>query len=76
MSISLYDPARQQFISVDGGQIATGVLLLNILIELRVHSLFLKEQNHGRCHDELAEIRNNLADDPQSLTGGMTFTKT
>ncbi len=73
MPISLLNPATKQFIQVDTGAVANETLLLNILIELRMQSTFLKMMVGGRCHDELNDMRFDFAHDAQSLTAGVTL---
>ena len=63
----LYDPAKGQWVQVDSGAVSQSILLLNILIELRLHTLFISLENRGRCKDEINDLREDIANDPQSL---------
>lgn len=67
MAIALYNPDSNGFQDVDQGRTSEYNLLLNILIELRVHSQFLAVQNQGLIGDSLEQMRVDAVSDPSSL---------
>lgn len=66
--LKLLDPATGMFDDVDYGNMSQGLILLNILIELRVQSAFLQAQNVGIVSDDLPQMRLDAASEPTSLT--------
>ena len=66
MKLQLYDASRGQFVYVDAGKLGTEALLLNILIELRVHSLYLGAMN-PQIRDDLSALRADSVNDPPSF---------
>jgi hypothetical protein len=67
MKYQLFNPSRGQFEFVDGGQLGVETLLLNILMELRVHSVYLQAQN-PQVADDLNNLRLDVVNDPLSFT--------
>jgi len=68
MSVLLYNPGTKQFAQSDPGRVSENVLLLNILIELRVHSVYLASMSSGIVIDDLSTLRVDQVNDPDSLT--------
>lgn len=66
--LRLLDPATGKFMDVDYGNLSTGLMLLNILIELRVHTQYLQAMNMGIINDDPAQMRMDATNDPSSLT--------
>ena len=66
MKLNTFDASRGQFVNVDAGQVGTEALLLNILIELRIHSLFLQAMN-PQIKDDLSALRADVVNDPPSF---------
>jgi len=66
--IKILDPGSGLFCPTDYGQMGDSVVLLNILIELRVHSIYLQAMNPGLVTEDLAQLRIDVANDPTSLT--------
>jgi hypothetical protein len=66
--LKLLDPATGTFDDLDGGSQTTRILLLNILMELRVHTQYLQAMNIGIVNDDPAQMRIDTALDPSSLT--------
>ena len=66
--LKLLDPAAGRFCDVDYGNNSQGLILLNILIELRVMTQYLAAMNIGIINDEPAQMRMDAASDPSSLT--------
>ena len=65
--IKLLDPAGNSFDVVDFGQNSVGLLLLNILMELRVHTQYLQTMNMGIVSDDPIQMRLDQVNDPSSL---------
>jgi hypothetical protein len=66
--LKLLDPAVGKFMDVDYGNLSQGLILLNILIELRVMNQFMSAMNIGIINDDLAQMRLDMTLDPSSLT--------
>jgi hypothetical protein len=64
--LKLLDPSTGTFVQVDTGGIS--LLLINILIELRVHTHYMKAMNLGLISDSAAQLRLDVCQDPSSLT--------
>lgn len=62
----LKNQATGLFVQLDGGQESNFNLLFAILIELRVHSIYLQAQN-PQIADDLNTLRADQTDDPLSL---------
>jgi len=69
MSISIFDPAVNTYVNVDGGQISQSALLLNILIELRVHTMYLQQMNMGVVEDSPHRLRIDEYNNPSNILG-------
>lgn len=61
--ISIYDPDLRIFTSVDTGQQAQSTLMLNILIELRVHTMYLQTQSMGAINSDPEQLRMDVVGD-------------
>lgn len=69
--ITLWNPKSKVFEAVDG-YASPDQVLLNILIELRVHSFILSQMNQDVLKDELGSIRADAAvDAPDFVTGAI-----
>jgi len=71
--LKLLDPSTGQFVELDGGANTTRLLLMSILIELRVITLYMAENSNGLIEDDPAFLRRDISSDPGSFT---SFTKT
>ena len=69
--LKLLDPSSNSWVQVDTGGVE--LLLLNILLELRVHSAFMQVMNSELITDDLSQMRLDACSDPSSLT---SFTPT
>lgn len=68
MKLQILDPSRGQFVYLDAGQIGSEALLLNILIELRIHSMILQAMNPGGIvTDDLTQLRVDAVTDPATF---------
>ena len=68
MAIRLYNPDAGMFQVVDTGQLSQSNLLLNILIELRVHTMYLASQNINDVDDQPEQLRVDVTNDPSFMT--------
>lgn len=67
--ITLWNPTTQAF-EANSGDVSPSEMLLNILIELRVHSFILSQMNQDVLKDDLGSIRADAAvDTPNFVTG-------
>jgi hypothetical protein len=61
----IFDPLRQQFVQVDGGELTTVSLLFQILVELRILNHQIEEGASGIVtNDELDLHRKDLLNEP------------
>ena len=67
VDVKLFSPDAQAFCAVDGGASAISNILLNILMELRVHTQYLQAMNIGIVNDDPAQMRIDTFNDPSSL---------
>ncbi len=66
--VQIWDPARSQWTNIDDGQLGAAALLLNILIELRINSLFEQANNTGVViTDTLEQLRADALNDPTTF---------
>ena len=68
MALKLYSPDLNQFVDLDSGKVSEASLLLNILIELRIHSVFLQAMNPVLVSEDLNQLRADMVSEPQSIT--------
>jgi hypothetical protein len=69
--ITLWNPTTQVF-EANSGDVSQAEILLNILIELRVHSFILSQMNQDVLKDDPATIRADMANDtPNFVTGAI-----
>ena len=64
----LFDHVHGTWMDVDFGAQDIGSLLMNILIEMRVHTRYLQAMNPGIVSDEPETMRQDVMNDPSSLT--------
>lgn len=69
MSIRIYDPAVSAYVQVDTGQISQSALLLNILVELQVHTMYLQQMTMGVVEDNPITLRNDIINNPSAILG-------
>jgi hypothetical protein len=69
MAIRIYDPAVNAYVQVDSGNVSQSALLLNILIELQVQTLYLQNQNIGIVNDDPVTLRNDIVNNPSGILG-------
>lgn len=68
MKLQIYDPSLNQFVRCDAGELGTEALLLNILVELRIHSMILQAMNPGGIvTDDLTQLRRDAVSDPATF---------
>ena len=65
--LKLLDPATGLFAPLDGGSNGDSLILQNILIELRVHTLYLQAMNPGLIAEDPAQLRIDVVNDPTSF---------
>lgn len=69
MSIRIYDPAVNAYVQADTGQVSQSTLLLNILIELQVHTMYLQQMHLGVVEDNPIQLRNDVINNPSTILG-------
>lgn len=67
MALHLYNPADGTLQDIDEGRRAEYNLMLNILIELRVHTIYLQAIAVGTVDDQPEQLRIDVTNDPSSL---------
>ena len=65
--LKILDPATGLFIDIDFGNVTQGQLLLNILLELRVLTMYMQAMNVGIVADDPMQLRLDAANDPPNL---------
>jgi hypothetical protein len=69
MSIKIYDPAVNAYVQVDGGAVSQSALLLNILIELQVHTMYLQNMSIDLVNDDPAQLRLDAVNNTSNILG-------
>ena len=69
MSIRIYDPAVNAYVQADTGQVSQSTLLLNILIELQVHTMYLNQMSIGVVEDNPIQLRTDIINSPSNILG-------
>ena len=65
--IKILDPSTGFFAPIDGGSNGDSTVLLNILMELRVHTIYLQAMSQGIVNDEPSQLRLDVVSDPGSF---------
>jgi hypothetical protein len=69
MSIQLYDPNSNSYVQLDSGRVSQEMLLVNILIELQVHTMYLQQMHTGVVDDDPIQLRKDIVNNPSTILG-------
>ncbi len=65
--LKINDATQGAFVDLDNGNAATFAVLYAILVELRVHTIYLAAMNTGIINDDPSSLRNDVSSDPGSI---------
>ena len=69
MAIQLYDPNTKSYVQLDSGASSTEMLLVNILIELQVITMYLNQSAIGVVEDNPIQLRQDVVNNPSTILG-------